>query len=102
MVEHLYERPLCPLVIFRVAGLDFAAPVVAETDFVQLGAVAVNVLAGGDLRVLPGLYGILLGRQSVSVIAHRMENIETLQTLEAAVYVGSYVAQGMPDVKSRT
>ena len=49
------------MVIFRVASTDFTVPVERETDFVELLAVAVDIVDGSDGRMLSGLDSILLG-----------------------------------------
>ena len=82
-LEHFYKFPLCPFVILRIARLELAAPIVAETNLVQLLAVTVDVVYGCHLRMLTSLNGILLGRQTICVVAHRMKHIESLQTLVA-------------------
>ena len=101
-LEHLDKSPLCPLVVFRVASAYFAAPVVAETNLIELFAIAVDIVNGSHLRVLPGLYGILLSRQSIRVISHWMKHIEALQTLESRVYVTCDVAQRVTHMQSRS
>ena len=99
VVEHLDERPLRPVVIFGVAGAYRARPVVAQPYFVQLLAVARDVHRGGLFGMLPGLYGVLLGRQSVCVKAHRVQHVKAAQTFVAAEYVAGDVAQRMPHVQ---
>ena len=79
-LHHLHERPLRPFVEFRIACTHLTVPVVAETYLVELAAVTRYIVGGSLFRMLTCLYGILLGRKSVSVIAHRVEHIETLQT----------------------
>ena len=69
------------MIIFRVASTDFTVPVERETYFVQLLAVAVDIVDGSDGGMLSGLDGILFCRQTVSVISHRVEYIEALQSL---------------------
>ena len=101
VVEHLDERPLRPLVIMRVAGAHLPAPVEAEAYLVQLFAIAGDVPRRGDGRVLPRLDGILLGGQTVGIIAHRVEHVEPAKTLVACIYIRSYVAEGVSHVQSR-
>ena len=85
----------------RIAGAHLTVPVKAEADLVELLAVAVDVLLGGDGWVLTGLDGILLGGQSVSVISHRIENIEAVEPLIAGVDVAGNVSQRMTYMQSR-
>ena len=97
-VEHFLESPLRPVVILRVASADFAAPVEGEAYLVQLFAVAVDIVDGCNCRVL---YGILLGGQSVSVIAHGIQHVEALEAFISGVDVRSDVAQRMSHVQPR-
>ena len=91
--EHFEERPLRPFVVARIAGADFAVPVEREADFVQLFAVAGDVLLGGDGRMLARLDGVLFGRKAEGVVAHRMQDVEALLALVARVDVRGDVAQ---------
>ena len=101
VVEHLHKSPLCPMIKLRVAGAHLAAPIVAETDFVQLLAVTRYVFAGRYFGVLTGLNGVLLGRQTVGIIAHRMQHVVASQTFVAAENVAGDVSQRMSDVQTR-
>ena len=71
-VKHLYERPLSPLVVLRITGHDHAAPVVREADVIQLLAVPVGIDLSGKGRMLSCLYGVLLCRESISIVPHGM------------------------------
>ena len=101
-VEHLEERPLGPLVVLGIAGADLARPVVGEADAVHLLAVACDVLLGGHGRMLSGLDGILLGGKAEGVVPHRVQHVETLQALVAAVNITCNVSQRMSHVKPRS
>ena len=81
--EHFQEGPLRPLVVARVAGAHFAVPVERETDLVELFAVTGDVVFGGDGRMLSRLDGVLFGRQTEGVVAHRMQHVETALALVA-------------------
>ena len=81
------------MVIFRVASTDFTVPVERETDFVELLAVAVDIVDGSDGWMLSGLDSILLGGQAVSVVSHRIEYIEALQSFVTGVNVRSDISQ---------
>ena len=52
-------------------------------------------------RMLPGLDGILLGRQAKCVPAHRVQDVEAAQAFVASEDVGGRVAFRMPDVQAR-
>ena len=98
--EHLLERPLSPVVVLRVAGANLAVPVEREADVVELLTVACDVSHGGHLRVLSGLYSVLLSGQSVCIVAHRVEHVEALQTLVACVDVRCDIAERMAYVQT--
>ena len=80
------------MVIAWVAGADLAVPVVAETDAVELRVVACDILRGCFLGVLSGLDGILLGGESIGVIAHGVEHIEAVEAFVARENVAGDVA----------
>ena len=52
--------------------------------------------------MLAGLYGILLGRQAVGIVAHGVEYVVALQTLEAGVDVAGDISQRMAHMEART
>ena len=91
-VEHLLERPLCPFVVAWQTCAYLAVPVERETYLVKLTAIAVYVLESGLLGVLSCLNSILLGRQSVSVITHRVKYVKSLLALEASIYIAGDVS----------
>ena len=77
MVEHLDKCPLSPFVVVWFTSSYFTAPIVAETDFVQLLTITRNVFLGGNCRMLTGLNGVLLCRQTVGIITHWVKYIES-------------------------
>ena len=99
-VEHLLEGPLCPFIVAGVAGAHLAVPVEAEAYLVELFAVTVDIVHRGDGGVLSGLYGILLGGQSISVVSHGVEHIESLLALVAGIDIGGDIAQGVSYMES--
>ena len=52
--------------------------------------------------MLAGLYRILLSRKAEGVIAHRMQDIETLQAFVSGIYVARDVSERVSHVKSRS
>ena len=90
-----------PFIIRWVAGAHLAAPVERESYLVQLLAVALDVLFRRDGRMLSCLYGILLGRQSVGIVAHGVQHVEALLPLVAGVDVAGDVAQRMAHMQTR-
>ena len=100
-VEQLDERPLRPLVVVGVASLERAVPVEREADLVELLAVALDVLLGGDGGMLAGLDGILLRRKPESVVTHRVQHVVALLTFVAGVDIGGDIAQRVSHMQSR-
>ena len=92
VVKHLLEGPLCPVIVFGVAGAHLAAPVEREAYLVELFAIAVNVGYGGNLGVLSCLYSILLGGQAVGVVSHGVQHVISVEALKACVYVAGNVS----------
>ena len=52
--------------------------------------------------MLSSLDGILLGREAERIVAHRVKDIESAQTLVAAVDIARDVAERVSHMKSRT
>ena len=84
------------MIIVRIAGAHLTAPVEAEADFVKLFAIAVDILLSGDGGMLARLYGILFCRQSIGIIAHRVQDVEAAEALVAGIDIAGDVAQGWP------
>ena len=99
-VEHLDKCPLRPLVVLRIAGHDHSTPVVREADVVQLFPVPVGIDLGGDGRMLSRLDRILLRRQTIGIISHRVQDIESAEPLVPTQYVRGNVAERMPHMET--
>ena len=52
-------------------------------------------IAGSRMTVLTRLDGVLFGGQTISIITHGMQDVETLQTLVARINIAGNVAEGM-------
>ena len=100
--KQLNKNPLRPAVVVGVAGLHLAAPVKAQTEAVQLLAVALDVDLGRDGGVLAGLNGVLFRGEAEGVKAHRVQHVKSLVTLKTADDVAGNVAERVADVKART
>src|SRR5258708_4706344 len=100
-VVELEENPLRPLEIIGVGRGEFARPVVAEAERLNLALERGDVFLGRLARMLAGLDGVLLGGQTERVPAHRMQDVETLRAFVAGENVGGGVTFGMPDVQAR-
>ena len=88
------------MVIVRVTGLYLTVPVEREANLVELLAIVVDVLVGGYRWMLSSLNGILLGGQSIGIIAHGVEHVEAFQSLVASVDVGGDITKWMANVQS--
>ena len=99
-VEHLYECPLCPVVVAWITSSYLAAPIEAETYLVKLFAIAVDILLCCYCRVLSCLYSILFGWKSICVVTHRIKYIETLKSFETCKNVRSNISKRVSYVQS--
>ena len=73
----------------------------AEAETPELALHVLDVLLGSDSRVLPGLYGVLLGRQAVGVVAKRVQHIAPEHPVIAGVDVRGDVSERVADVQAR-
>ena len=88
------------MVILRVAGTNLAVPIEAEANLVELLAVAVDVGYGSNLWVLTSLDSILLSRQTVSIVTHRVQYVESVQTLVACIDIASDITKWVTYVQT--
>ena len=101
-IIQLEENPLGPADILRVSGVHFAIPIVAEAEFLKLTAEVVGISLGSNARMLAGLDGVLLGRESEGIPTHGVENVEAIHALVATDNVSGGVALGVPYVQTLT
>ena len=101
-IEELNEYPLRPFVVGWVRGLEFTRPVQAETNVVELLAVACGIYLRCFLWMLTRLDGILLSRQSKGIIAHRVQDVKALLLLVTTIDIRGDVAQRVTYVQTRT
>ena len=99
--EHLKKRPLRPFVVLWIAGAHFTGPVIGESYAVHLAAVTGDIDSRSTGGMLARLDSILLSGEAERVVAHRMQDVESLQSLVTAVYVTGDIAERMPDVQTR-
>ena len=99
-VEEHEENELRPAEIGHVGGGQFAVPVVAETQHLQLAAKVVDVALGRGPRMGAGLLGMLLGRQPKGVPAHGVHDAVAPVAAEAADDVGGRIALRMANVQA--
>ena len=88
------------MVILRVAGTNLTVPIEAEANLVELLAVAVDVSYGSNLWVLTCLDSILLCRQSVSIVTHRVQYVKSVQTLVACIDIASDITKWVTYVQT--
>ena len=88
------------MVILRVAGTNLTVPIEAEANLVELLAVAVDVSHGSNLWVLTGLDSILLSRQTISIVTHRVQYVESVQTLVACIDIASDITKWVTYVQT--
>ena len=88
------------MVILRVAGTNLTVPIEAEANLVELLAVAVDVGYGSNLWVLTCLDSILLCRQSVSIVTHRVQYVKSVQTLVACIDIASDITKWVTYVQT--
>ena len=88
------------MVILRVAGTNLAVPVEREADFVELLTITVDVCHGSNLWVLTSLDSILLSRQTVSIVTHRVQYVKSVQTLVACIDIASDITKWVTYVQT--
>ncbi len=101
MIEQLHKNPLRPFVKFRIGSAHFAAPVIAEAQIFQLPAEGINIIFGGNRRMLAGTDRVLLGWQAKRVIAHRVQHVKAFQAFVPRENISGDVAQRVPYVQAR-
>ena len=97
-LEEVEEHPLLVPIISRLAGGDFAAPIVAEAHGLQLLAHGGDVFARPLGRMHATLDGGVFGRQAEGVPAHRMQHVEALGPLVARDHVAQRVVADVAHV----
>ena len=99
LFQHAQEQPLVPLVVGRLAGGQFAAPVDGEAQRLQL------LLHVGDVVVRPlrrrhrVLDRRVLGRQTEGVPAHGLQHVVAAHAVEAGQHVADGVVAHMAHVQ---
>src|SRR5882762_1282657 len=90
-LEHAQKKPLIPTIVLRIAGGDFAAPVVAETEATENALKFVNVVASPGERMSVVLDGGVFCGQAESVPTHRVQDVEAAHALYASHHVADSV-----------
>jgi hypothetical protein len=93
--EQLQEDPLRPFIIGGGAGPEFAAPVKAKADVVQLPPEIIDICLGRYGRMDPMIDGVLFCREAKSIVSHWVQHIEAFQPLVPGKNITGDIAQGM-------
>ena len=91
-----------PLVVIRRTGAHLAVPIERESYLVELLTIVVDICHCRNLRMLACLDSILLCRQSISVITHRVKHVVSTQTLVAGIDVAGDITERMANMQSRS
>src|SRR5262245_15129510 len=94
------KDPLGPLVVIGVSGIDFARPIVAESEGLNLFFESGDVFLSRLARVPSGLNGILFGREPESVPPHRVEHVKALSAFVAGQDVSGGITFWMTNMKA--
>src|SRR5205823_1345204 len=100
-VVKLEEDPLRPLEVIGVGSIDFAAPIVAESQRLYLPLESGDVFFRGLARVLAGFDGILLSRQAECVPAHRVQHVKAGRAAVPGENVRRGITLRMTNVQAR-
>ena len=100
VLVHLQEYPLRPLVVLGVGGVDYAVPVEAVAEHLQLLRKALYVALRDVVRMHVVGYGVVLGGQAEGVEAYREEDVLALHAALARHDVHRGVRPGMTDMQS--
>ena len=99
-VEELQEDELRPAEIVNIGRCQFAFPVVAEAEHLELASERVGVLLGREARMRARLLCMLLGGQSEGVPTHRVHDALAKHPVIATDDIGRRVAFGVADVQA--
>ena len=91
-IEQNEEDELRPAEVVDVGRGQFAVPVVAETEHLELAAEVVDVLLGRNPGVRPRLLGVLFGGESEGVPTHRMDDTRPSHPPVAADDIGRRIS----------
>ena len=85
-------------IVVGVRGFYLATPIEWKAYFVELLAVAGDVLRSSNRRMLPCLDSVLLGWQTEAIIPLRVQYIKAFVTLVARYNIAGDIAERMPYV----
>ena len=97
--EQIEEQRLLLAIVGEVAGGEFARPVDAEAQLLQLVAHPGNVVVRPGLGIDAALDGGVLGGQAEGVPAHRMQHREAPRPFEARDHVAQRIVSHMAHVQ---
>ncbi len=96
------EDPLRPFVVIDIRCGEYAIPVVAQAEALELAHHVVDVLLRRDPRVYAVLDGKLLRRQPEGIKPHGMQHIDILHSLVACENIRGDVSQRVPNMQAHT
>src|SRR5262249_33524579 len=99
-VEDLQKDPLRPFHVVGIGGVNFARPVIAEPEHLNLSAERADIILRVDAWVLPSLDRVLLRGETESVPPHWMHNVPAAHSAISSQDVGRGVALGMTNVEA--
>ena len=76
-LEHAQKKPLVPAIVFRLAGGNFAPPVVAEAEARQTAFICAMLALVHSRGANAALDGGIFGGQSEGIPADRMQHVES-------------------------
>src|SRR5579859_4731576 len=89
-LQHAQKKPLVPAIVFGLAGRNFAAPVITETEAAPEALKFGNVVVSPDARVGIVLDGGIFRGEAKGIPAHGVDDVEATH----ALYAGDDVADG--------
>ncbi len=90
-----------PFVVVRVGAINFAAPVIAKAHLHQLLFKLSGVIFYGLLGTDMVFYGVVFGRQTKGVPAHRVQHIKAAHPREPTHGIADRVVAHVSDVHGR-
>jgi hypothetical protein len=100
LVRQDRAKPGAPIVI-RIGRGDLAARIMREPQTPKLSPHVGDIVLGRHRRMLPGLDGVLLGRQPECVKAERVQDSAAIHAHIAGIDVGRDIPERVTDMQSR-
>src|SRR5258708_6359 len=98
-LEHAQEKPLIPAIVFRLAGGNFAPPVVAEAETAQDALEFGDVVVGPCARMRFVRDGGVFGGEAERIPAHGMQHVKAAHALDTGDHVANRIIAHVPHVQ---